>query len=191
MDNILSRTVDGKDMPVFLKHDMEFQMPILKKQNLKHGEFAKNTIQDLLPEAMIKTSQVKKFNYCPSVVAINEGNGQFSIHKLPVMVQLSSVNAIRVADLNGDGFPDLVLGGNEFGFLPQFSRLDGSFGDALINDGKGNFSFMANAKSGLGLRGQVRDIAMIKGQKKTRFLFLINDEDPVLYELEGLGKSKK
>jgi hypothetical protein len=49
MDNILSRTVDGKDMPVFLKHDMEFQMPILKKQNLKHGEFAKKTIQDLLP----------------------------------------------------------------------------------------------------------------------------------------------
>ncbi|MEJ0083354.1 MAG: hypothetical protein WDM78_20935 [Puia sp.] len=48
MDNILSRTVDGKDMPVFLKHDMEFQMPILKKQNLKHGEFAKKTIQDLL-----------------------------------------------------------------------------------------------------------------------------------------------
>ncbi|HET7000077.1 MAG TPA: FG-GAP-like repeat-containing protein [Puia sp.] len=191
MDNILSRTVDGKDMPVFLKHDLEFQMPILKKQNLKHGEFAKKTIQDLLPEAMVKTSQVKKFNYCPSVIAINEGNGQFSIHKLPTMVQLSSVNAIRVTDLNGDGFPDLVLGGNEFGFLPQFSRLDGSFGDALINDGKGNFSFMPNAKSGLGLRGQVRDIAMIKGQKKMRFLFLMNDEYPVLYELEGLGKSKK
>jgi hypothetical protein len=50
---------------------------------------------------------------------------------------------------------------------------------------------MPNAKSGLGLRGQVRDIAVIKGQKKTRFLFLMNDEYPVLYELEGLGKSKK
>jgi hypothetical protein len=190
MDNILSRTVDGKDMPVFLKHDMEFQMPILKKQNLKHGEFAKKTIQDLLPEAMIKTSQVKKFNYCPSIIAVNEGNGQFSIHKLPTMVQLSSVNAIRVTDLNGDGFPDLLLGGNEFGFLPQFSRLDGSFGDVLLNDGKGNFKFLPNAKSGLGVRGQVRDIAVIHGQKKTRFLFLVNDEYPVLYELEGIGKSK-
>ena len=45
---------------------------------------------------MIKTSQVKKFNYCSSIVAINEGNGQFNIHRLPTMVQLSSVNAIRV-----------------------------------------------------------------------------------------------
>jgi enediyne biosynthesis protein E4 len=182
MDNILSRTIDGKDMPVFLKHDMEFQMPILKKQNLKHGEFAKKSIQDLLPEALIKTSQVKKFNYCSSIVAINMGNGMFAVHRLPTMVQFSSVNAIQCADLNGDGFPDLVLGGNEFGFLPQFGRLDGSFGDILLNDGKGNFSFMGNAKSGLEIRGQVRDIAQINGQKGKRLLFLVNDEYPVLYE---------
>jgi enediyne biosynthesis protein E4 len=187
MDNILSRTIDGKDMPVFLKHDMEFQMPVLKKQNLKHGEFANKTIQDMLPEALLKTSQVKKFNYCPSVVAINKGNGQFEIHTLPVMVQFSSVNAIRCADLNGDGYPDLVLGGNEFGFLPQFGRLDGSFGDVLINDGKGNFSFMDNRKSGLNIRGMVRDIVQIKGGPDTRMLFLVNDDYPVLYEL----KSKK
>jgi hypothetical protein len=182
MDNILSRTINGKDMPVFLKHDMEFQMPFLKKQNLKHGEFAKKSIQDLLPEALLKTSQVKKFNYCASIVALNAGNGQFIIRKLPTMVQLSSVNAIQCTDLNGDGYPDLILGGNEFGFLPQFGRLDGSFGDALINDGKGNFTFLGNAKSGLEIRGQVRDIALIKGGKNTRILFLVNDEYPVLYE---------
>jgi hypothetical protein len=187
MDNILSRTVDGKDMPVFLKHDMEFQMPILKKQNLKHGEFAKKTIQDLLPEDLLKSSQVKKFNYCPSIVAINQGNGQFNIQRLPVRVQLSSVNAIQSTDLNGDGFPDLILGGNEFGFLPQFGRLDGSFGDVLINDGKGNFTWMGNTSSGLNVMGQVRDIELIRGSQKTRVLFLINDEVPVLYEL----KSKK
>jgi enediyne biosynthesis protein E4 len=190
IDNILSRTIDGKDVPVFLKHDMEFQMPILKKKNLKHGEFAKKTIQDLLPPALLKTSQVKQFNYCSSIVAINAGNGQFIIHKLPAMVQLSSVNAIQVADVNGDGFPDLVMGGNEFGFLPQFARLDGSFGDVLINDGKGNFSFLGNALSGLNMRGQIRDIAVINGQKKKKALFLINDESPVLYELEGKIKSK-
>jgi hypothetical protein len=146
----------------------------------------------MLPEDLLKTSQVKKFNYCPSVVAINKGNGQFEIHTLPVMVQFSSVNAIRCADLNGDGFPDLVLGGNEFGFLPQFGRLDGSFGDVLINDGKGNFSFMENRKSGLNIRGMVRDIVQIKGGPGTRMLFLVNDEYPVMYEMRGKGivKSK-
>ena len=166
---------------------MEFQMPILKKQNLKHGEYAKKTIQDLLPSDLLKTAQVKTFNYCPSLVAINEGNGLFTLHKLPVMAQLSSVNAIQCMDLNGDGFPDLILGGNEFGFLPQFGRLDASFGDVLINDGKGNFTFMENARSGLNVSGQVRDIALIIGSKSPYALFLINDAAPVMYEI----KSKK
>ena len=188
MDNILSRTVDGKDVPVFLKHDMEFQMPILKKQNLKHGEYAKKAIQDLLPADMLKSTQVRTFNYCSSVVAINQGNGHFKVVKLPVMVQLSSVNAIQCLDINGDGHPDLILGGNEFGFLPQFGRLDGSFGDVLLNDGKGNFTFLENAHSGLNVSGQVRDIALIKGSGKSLALFLVNDEKPALYEIKAKKK---
>jgi hypothetical protein len=191
IDNILTRTIDGKDMTVFLKHDMEFQMPVLKKQNLKHGEFALKTIQDMIPEDLLKTSVVKKFNYCPSIVAFNMGNGQFKIQKLPVIVQLSSVNAIQCMDLNGDGYPDLILGGNEFGFLPQFSRLDASFGDVLINNGKGDFSFMENRKSGLDIRGMVRDIVMLKGPEGTRILFAINNENPALYKLEGRSGIKK
>lgn len=194
IDNILTRTVDGKDMTVFLKHDMEFQLPILKKANLKHDEYARKSLQEMLPEELLKSSRVKIFNYCPSVVAINLGNGQFRIQKLPTMVQFSSLNAIQCTDLNGDGFPDLVLGGNEFGFLPQFGRLDGNFGDVLINDGKGNFSFLWNDKSGLDIRGMVRNIALIKGSRKTRLLFAINDDYPVLYELNGMdirkGKEK-
>ncbi len=54
--------------------------------------------------------------------------------------------------------PDLILGGNEFGFLPQFGRLDGSFGDVLMNDGKGNFTLhgqrkirIESARSGYGI----------------------------------------
>ncbi len=152
---------------------MEFQMPILKKQNLKHGNLQKKQSRICFPKHLLKTSQVKKFNYCPSIVAINQGNGQFKIEKLPVMVQFSSVNAIQCADLNGDGFPDLMLGGNEFGFLPQFGRLDGSFGDVLINDGKGNFTFMGNAQIRIEYcADMVRDIALIKGNAKTRVLFL-------------------
>ena len=138
-DNIMTRTIDGRDMPVFLKHDMEQEIPSLKKQNLRHSEYAKKSIQELFTSDQLDHSVVREFNYCSSIVAINDGNGHFSIHPLPQMVQLSSVNAIQCLDVNGDGHPDLVLGGNEFGFLPQFGRLDGSFGHVLIGDGKGGF----------------------------------------------------
>ena len=56
------------------------------------------------------------------------------------MLQLSSVNSLQLTDVNGDGYTDIIAGGNEFGFLPQFGRLDASFGNVLLNDGKGHFT---------------------------------------------------
>ena len=116
-------------------------------------------------------------------MAINLGNGQFRIEKLPVEAQLSSVNAISCLDLNHDGAIDLVLGGNEFGFLPQFGRLDASLGLVLMNNGKGEFTPLDTNFSGLNLKGQVRDIRLIPGKEKSRLLFLQNDEYPVLYDI--------
>jgi hypothetical protein len=187
-DNVMTRTVDGKDMPVFLKHEMEQELPSLKKQNLKHADYAKKSIQDLFPEGTLDHMQPKLFNYSSSIVAINEGNGKFTIQKLPVMAQLSSINAIKCLDINGDGFPDLVMGGNEFGFLPQFGRLDGSFGDVLLNDGKGQFSWLNPKRSGLQLSGQIRDIGELSGKERSYLLFLRNDDYPDLYLIDKQAK---
>jgi hypothetical protein len=190
MDKIMTRTIAGMDMPVFIKKDMEDQIPSLKKQNLKHDVFAKKTIQELFPDQLLKNSLVKQFNFCSSIIAVNEGNGKFAIQKLPAMVQLSSVNAASLADVNGDGYADLVLGGNEFGFLPQFGRLDAGFGSVLLNNGKGGFDWIPPARSGLELRGQIRDIVNIPGRGKDYLLFLQNDEYPVLFEYKGKRAGK-
>ena len=184
IDNVLTRTVHGKDMPVFLKHDLEAQLPILKKQNLKHKDFAIKSIQELFPPEVLKNSAVKVFNYCASVVALNKGNGQFDIQKLPQKVQFTSLNAMTFADVNGDGYPDLVAGGNEFGFLPQFGRLDGGRGLLLINNGKGTLTCVDGSLSGINVPGQIRDIVQISGKKKQFILFLVNNETPVLFEIK-------
>jgi hypothetical protein len=191
IDKVLTYTVDGKDKPVFLKHDMELQIPSLKKQNLKHAGFAKKTIQDLFPGHQMDSVIVRKFNYPSSVIAFNEGNGRFTIHKLPPMTQLSSINAIRPLDINGDGSTDLLLGGNEFGFLPQFGRLDASAGDLLLNDGKGQFHLIPAGLSGLDLRGQTRDIVQIQGKDCLYLLFLQNDESPLLYKIDPALQQQK
>jgi hypothetical protein len=96
-------------------------------------------------------------------------------------VQLSSVNAICVSDVNRDGKPDLLLGGNMFSFPPQFGRLDASYGHVLINDGRGNFNYMETKQTGLMLKGEIKDI---KEVRKNQFLFTQNDSIPLLYELK-------
>ena len=111
------------------------------------------------------------------------------IQKLPVMTQLSSVNSIRSLDVNRDGKNDLVTGGNLFTFLPQFERLDGSFGDVLLNDGKGKFEWVAQKKTGLDVQGMVRDIVTIPQKDGTYVLFLRNNDYPVSYILKNEKKT--
>ncbi|NJO25968.1 MAG: hypothetical protein HC867_09705 [Bacteroidia bacterium] len=111
IEKIITRTVNGKDVPVFLKRDLTEQVVSLKKQNLRYTEFARKSVHELFTEEAMKNSNIKFFNYSSTCIGYNEGNGKFTIRKLPAEVQYSSVNAILCKDLNGDNKIDLVLGG--------------------------------------------------------------------------------
>ncbi|MDQ6610142.1 MAG: FG-GAP-like repeat-containing protein, partial [Bacteroidota bacterium] len=183
-DPFLTQTVKGKDMPVFLKRDVTEQFPALKKDNLKNADYAAKSIQQLFMEDVIAKAQQLQFNYCSSIVALNNGNGTFTVKPLPARVQLSSLNAVCATDINGDGKPDLILGGNLFTFPPQFARLDASYGDVLINNGKGDFTPINSMSTGLNFKAEVKDIKEISIQGKRNFLIAQNDSYPLLYRLK-------
>ncbi len=182
-EKIITRTVNGKDAPVFLKKEVTDQIASLRKQNLKYVDFAKKSMQELFAEDVLKNTLIKEFSYNSSCIAFNDGNGRFTVQALPPQVQFSSVNAIACTDVNGDGRMDLVMGGNNFETLPQFSRLDASYGHVLINRGNRKFQWLSPAASGLEIRGVVRDIVAIKNNTKQSLLFLQNDDSPLFYNI--------
>ena len=183
MDQFLTRTVDKRDVPVFLKREITDQFPGIKKQNLRHAEYAKKDIEQLFGKELVESSKQRLFNYCSSVIAINEGNGKFRIEKLPVWMQLSSVNAIEIMDINGDKKPDIIAGGNMFTFPPQFGRLDASYGHVMLNEGNGKFKYISNKESGINVRGEMRSLKEIKGKDRNYILATINNEQPVIYTI--------
>jgi hypothetical protein len=188
LDKILTRGINGKDYAVFLKAEMQEQIPLIKKENLNYKDYAKKTFQELFKPELIAKAEQKLYNYTSSIIAWGYGKGQFSIQRLPNQVQFSSLNASLATDVNGDGQPDLIMGGNQFGFLPQFGRLDANYGLVLINKGKRKFEVLDDKASGLAITGQVRDIVGLPSKTSQQVLFIRNDDFPVLLKLNEVKK---
>ncbi|MEL6850780.1 MAG: VCBS repeat-containing protein [Bacteroidota bacterium] len=184
IEKIITRSIDGRDMPVPLKRDITDQLASLKRQNLQHKDYATKAIQDLFPAQLLDPALKKQATYLKSCVAINLGNGQFEIRELAPEVQLSCINDAEWIDLNQDGFEDLVLGGNNYDFLPQFSRLDASYGHVLINDQKGNFSYLPNRLSGFYVEGEIKDFEVLTRGDQRFLLALVNNQKPVMFKLK-------
>jgi len=184
IDKILTRTIDGKDVPVFMKGEMQEQIPLLKKENLNYEIYAKKSFQELFKKELVDKAAMKLYNYTSSIIAWGKGNGQFDIQRLPNEVQFSSLNAMVSTDVNADGKIDLVMGGNQFGFLPQFGRLDANYGLVLINKGKRVFEVVEDKQSGLAITGQVRDMVLFQQAAQKKVLFIRNNQVPVFMKLK-------
>lgn len=185
IEQITARSREGKDYPIHQKRELTEQLVSLKKENLKASDYAKRTVQELFSPQVMQQAIVKSANYSASVIAFNEGNGQFSIQELPSPVQLSCVCGIQCADVNGDGHTDLIMAGNNYEFKPQFSRLDASYGHVLLGDGKGDFNWQNFSQSGLFIKDEVKHLGRFKDKNgDSYFIAAINDNQPKVYALQ-------
>ena len=125
----------------------------------------------------------KRLHIQESVIAINKGNGKFEIKVLPKEVQFSCVNTICTMDVNKDGILDLIFGGNQYEFKPQFSRLDANYGSVLLGNKNGNFSWLPYNQSGFFIKGEVKHIKTIKNKNNTiSIIAVINDNTPKIFK---------
>ena len=184
LEQIVTQNFDGKDYPIHQNRELTAQIVSLKKQSVKASEYAKKTISELFPESVFKNTIVKQANTMESVIAINEGAGKFSIKKLPARVQLSCVCGISCADVDQDGNLDLIMGGNNFEFKPQYSRLDASYGHVLLGDGNLNFEWQDYEDSGFFIRDEIKHLKQFKDKDgKTFLIAAINDGKPRVFAL--------
>ena len=185
IEQITAISREGKDYPIHQKRELTEQLVSLKKENLKASDYARRTVQELFSPQVMQQAIVKSANYSASVIAFNEGNGEFRIQELPSPVQLSCVCGIQCADVNGDGHTDLIMAGNNYEFKPQFSRLDASYGHVLLGDGKGDFNWQNFSQSGLFIKDEVKHLGRFKDKNgSSYFIAAINDNQPKVYALQ-------
>jgi hypothetical protein len=99
-------------------------------------------------------------------------DGKWHQKKLPLPVQFSPVYTITALDYDKDGKEDLLLCGNINHARLRFGKYDANYGILLKGDGKGNFSYIDQQRSGFRLRGDIRSVVPVNDM----LLFGVNQD---------------
>jgi hypothetical protein len=76
------------------------------------------------------------------------------------------------------------MAGNNFEFKPQYSQLDASFGNVLLNQGDASYAWQNYDKSGFFVKGEVKHLATFKDKNGTTYLIAsVNDQKPKTFVL--------
>ncbi|HEY1165433.1 MAG TPA: VCBS repeat-containing protein [Chitinophaga sp.] len=162
--------------PAINRGQLSEQVPGVKKKFLYHRDYAHATFADLFKgkeDGLLKLS----CDETRSCFLENLGNGRFRKHPLPNEAQFGPVNAIACADIDNDGYTDLLLAGNEYQTDVMTGRYDALYG-CLLKGGKGKtFKAVPLAESGFILNGDVKDLAMISSFAGQRIVLAAVNND--------------
>lgn len=173
---------DGKSYPYPLRGDLVMQLPAFKKRFLYHADYAGKTIEEVLTEDQRKEALVLQVEESRSMVWYQVSKGKFVGRPLPVEAQLSSLYSVAIADINKDGKPDLIAGGNFFGLKPETGRYDASEGLVFLNLGT-HFKYQPNGAAGFRASGEIRDIKLLQGKSSDLVLVARNNESMAVFSI--------
>ncbi|MEP7109505.1 MAG: VCBS repeat-containing protein [Ferruginibacter sp.] len=159
------------------------QVPAVKKKFLKHAGYVNAKVDDIYnnKDGLLEFT----CNETASCWIENRGNGKFSKHVLPQQAQFAPVNAIICADMDGDGFSDLLVAGNEYQTEVMTGRYDASYGLFLKGNTRKEFRAVAPVTSGFIVNGDVKDMKLITNARKEQLVLAgINDAYAKVFKIK-------
>jgi hypothetical protein len=174
---ILTAYKSGVSYPVAGRDELIRAAPTLADKYPSYAAFGAARIEQILPGADLERARVLEAYDFATSVAIDNGNGSFTLRALPVEAQFAPVRSAVAGDFDGDGHTDLLLAGNDFGVPPVFGRHDASYGVVLRGDGGGHFEVLDFSKTGLVLDGQARHIKGLRQASGGRLIVVARNDD--------------
>jgi hypothetical protein len=153
-----------KEYPVNYLDELAGQSSYFKRKFKSYTEFSYATIDDIIPPGMKKKINLKlSINTLSSYVIWNDG-GKFRWEKLPESLQVSPITRMIVRDLNGDTYPDIIAGGNDYTYDVSTGNYDACKGMVMLSRGKlRSFDVLPPSKSGLLLQGMIGSLLWFDG----------------------------
>ena len=162
LDIVLSYYNQGKNFPLRGRECSSSQMPFIKDSFPDYHHFASATLSDVYAGVGLEDAlhyDAVEFSSC---WLKNLGSGNFELIPLPSMAQFSTVNGIVIEDFDGDGKQEILLAGNHFEREVETVRSDASIGLLLKLSEAGEWKATAPSKSGIKIKGDVKDLCLLK-----------------------------
>ena len=174
-DIVLSYKSEDTEYPVRGRQCSSQQMPAIKDKFKNYNNFASASLEQIYSTQMLEESLKYEINSFESIYLQNN-NGKFIAKPLPYQAQFSNINAMVVKDIDLDGNLDIVLGGNLYNAEVETPRNDSSYGLWLKGDGKNGFSALPPRETGLVMRGDIRNIKLIKVGNENHLIVAANNQ---------------
>ena len=182
LEQILTVYKHGVSYPVAGRDELLGVIPRMRDRYPSYASFAASRIEDIFTGAELAQATVREARVFASSVALNNGNGSFTLAPLPIEAQLAPIRAVLAGDLDGDGRTDLLVAGNDYGFPPVLGRADASYGLLLRGTGDGRFASVDLERSGVVIDGQVSHMAWLPRADGSRVIVVARNDD----KLQGL-----
>ncbi len=179
LDAITCYYIQGKSYPMASRDEMLDQIVPLRKKFVKYKDYAKASLEDIFSKKTLDAAQKFYVYELASCLLLNNGQNQFTLQPLPVQAQFSKVFGANTADVDKDGIKDILLAGNFFPYRVQLGRNDAGLGVWLKGEGKGQYTVMSNAESGLFINGDVRNMVSLKNSAGEQWLIIAKNNEAV------------
>ena len=174
LDPFISRYIDGKEYPVHYRETMTEQIAGLRRMLTTYSKYGKTEMGEILKFLGEQDMIVKRATWFESSYLENEGNGNFSLHALPVSIQVGPINSIAVCHLNDDPYLDFLAVGNSFSEETLSGYLDAGIGVYALGNGDGTFKIVSPNESGFCVMTDAKEIGEIKIGNRRKWIVSSN-----------------
>lgn len=182
-DIVLSKEKDGQLLPVRGRECASEQMPFIAEKFSTYHSYAQASLEEIFTPEKLQNATHVEINLMESAYLENNGNGEFTIHPLPVEAQFSVIADFVIEDFDKDGQLDVVAVGNKYETEVETARYDAGIGlfikarqkKHLTENQNEIFEAIPAPKSGLRISGNMRASNLINIKNKNILITAINN----------------
>ena len=158
-----------REYPVNYLDELREQSVFFQTKFKDYTSFSYAGIDEMFDAGTLKRLELRLEVNTTSSYCLWNDNGKFRWEKLPVLLQVSPVKKMIVQDFNGDSYPDVLAGGNDYTYDVATGYYDANKGIVLLNkgikqeQGKSCFELLTPSQSGILFQGMLESLLYFKG----------------------------